>query len=121
MNRDKANATVRARRANNPQYRLTANMGNAMYQSLRDGKAKRSWQELVPYTLDALRRRLESQFTEGMSWENYGEWHVDHIVPKTWFDYESSDDWQFQVCWSLANLQPLWGEVNVRKGNRYAA
>jgi hypothetical protein len=52
----------------------------------------------------------------GMSWDSYGEWHVDHVRPCSLFDQR--DAVQFAECWALSNLQPLWAEDNVRKGNR---
>lgn len=68
------------------------------------------------YSSAQLLQRLESLFKEGMSWENYGEWHVDHIVPVSAFRFLSEEDEQFRSCWSLSNLQPLWAQENMRKG-----
>ena len=50
-----------------------------------------------------------------MSWDNYGEWHIGHIIPKVFFKYKSTDDIEFKYCWSLDNLQPLWAKDNLRK------
>lgn len=61
---------------------------------------------------------LEKEFTDGMTWENYGEWHVDHIRPMASFDFISVDCADFKECWSLSNLQPLWGDENISKGSR---
>jgi hypothetical protein len=71
------------------------------------------------YTIEELMSHLEKQFTEGMTWENYGEWHVDHIKPMSSFKFESVDDPEFKECWKLENLQPLWEEDNLSKGPRY--
>lgn len=62
---------------------------------------------------------LEKQFTEGMTWDNYGEWHVDHKKPMALFQFTSTDDEGFKECWKLENLQPLWGSDNLSKGTRY--
>ncbi len=62
---------------------------------------------------------LEKQFTEGMNWDNYGEWHVDHKKPMTLFNFTSTDDHEFKLCWCLDNLQPLWELDNLSKGVRY--
>jgi hypothetical protein len=77
--------------------------------------------ELLGYTIEELKRHLESQFQEGMTWENYGlkGWHIDHKTPDSWFYYESTNDEQFKIAWSLSNLQPLWAKDNLKKGNRY--
>jgi len=62
---------------------------------------------------------LESMFVDGMSWENYGGgWHVDHILPLSSFEYETTDDDSFKTAWALSNLQPLWASENISKGNR---
>lgn len=61
---------------------------------------------------------LESLFSDGMSWENYGEWHIDHIMPRSMTPYVSLDDENFAKCWKLSNLQPLWALDNMRKGNK---
>ena len=52
-----------------------------------------------------------------MTWDNHGEWHIDHIVPISFFEYDSTDDVEFKYCWSLYNLQPLWSGENLRKYN----
>ena len=53
-----------------------------------------------------------------MSWDNYGEWHVDHIKPISSFNIQEIGDNEFIECWSLNNLQPLWGDENIRKSNK---
>jgi len=72
----------------------------------------------LPYTLEDLMKNLERQFKEGMTWGNYGEWHIDHKIPDCRFDYKSTTDVNFQRSWSLENLQPLWAAENWRK-NRF--
>jgi hypothetical protein len=75
---------------------------------------------LLGFTIQDLKAHLESQFVDGMSWNNYGEWHIDHKTPDSWFSYSSVSDDSFRSSWSLANLQPLWKLDNLKKGNRYA-
>lgn len=53
-----------------------------------------------------------------MSWDNYGEWHIDHKIPDCKFNYISVNDKEFQKCWALKNLQPLWAIENLRKGSK---
>lgn len=103
-----------------PRIRIDNNFSSQIRQSLDRGKAYRSWEVLVGYTLDQLVKHLESLFEDGMTWDNYGEWHIDHRTPRTWFDYERADDPAFRACWALTNLQPKWGRLNMKKGNRYA-
>lgn len=52
-----------------------------------------------------------------MSWENYGEWHIDHIKPCSSFDL--SDPKQQKECFNYTNLQPLWAIDNLKKSYKY--
>lgn len=67
----------------------------------------------VGYTRDELRAHIEQRFLPGMSWANYGEWHVDHVRPKNQFDPTNADD--VRDCWALSNLRPLWALDNLRR------
>jgi hypothetical protein len=59
---------------------------------------------------------LEKQFTSGMSWDNYGKWHIDHIIPCASFDL--TDPEQQKKCFHYSNLQPLWASDNIRKSDK---
>lgn len=123
--REKWRAILRksdAKRRSTPRGRLdnaiSANMSGSL---AKNAKAGRSWQALVGYSMDELIAHLEKQFLPGMTWENYGEWHVDHIVPKSAFNYEAPEHIDFQRCWALANLRPLWALQNISKRDRISA
>ncbi len=108
------------KRDTSPKYRLDENMGTAVWVSLKNKKAGERWETLVGYTIKDLIGHLEKQFDDKMLWDNYGNyWAVDHIKPKSLFDYNSSNDLEFQKCWALENLQPLEKTENIKKGNRY--
>jgi hypothetical protein len=62
-----------------------------------------------------LAAHLEKQFLKGMTWQNIGEWHVDHIVPLASFMISGPDDPALRVAWGLPNLRPLWAKDNLRK------
>ena len=57
---------------------------------------------------------LECRFTEGMNWNNYGEWHIDHIIPLA---SAKSNEELITLC-HYTNLQPLWAFDNLSKGSK---
>lgn len=85
------------------------------------GKKRRGWESLVGYTLEDLRCHLERLFLPGMTWQNMGHWHIDHVRPVSSFNITNCDDLAFRECWSLSNLQPLWAVDNLKKYNKLAA
>lgn len=105
----------------NPKYRLAKRTRTAVYTCLKERNVAkyRFTFELLGYTLEELMKHLEKQFTEGMTWDNYGEWHVDHKIPMARFNFTSTEDNEFKICWAIENLQPLWGPDNLSKGSRY--
>ena len=70
--------------------------------------------DMLGYSAVQLKHHIEKQFKEGMTWENYGEWEIDHIRPVTSF----SESDKPSVVNSLSNLQPLWKEENMEKFNK---
>ena len=73
--------------------------------------------ELVACQAQDLKEHFESLFTDDMSWDNQGEWQVDHIRPCASFDLNDKDQWM--VCFNWRNLQPLWQSENTRKQDNY--
>lgn len=69
--------------------------------------------DMLGYSAVQLKHHIEKQFKEGMTWENYGEWEIDHIRPLTSFSVSDKPS----VVNSLSNLQPLWKEENMKKFN----
>ena len=107
-----------AKYRDDPQCRLQANMSRGIRRSLWGLKGGRSWLRLVGYTTDELRAHLERQFLPGMTWDNYGEWHIDHIIPLSAFNYTKPEHIDFGRAWALSNLRPLWAAENMAKGAR---
>jgi hypothetical protein len=123
-NIDKIRETKRnyekTRKANDPIYKLINNFRTAIYQVLKENQIQKNghYFEILKYSPENLIEHLESKFKDNMTWDNYGEWHVDHIKPISSFQITEIGDKEFMSCWSLENLQPLWGEENIRKSNK---
>jgi len=77
--------------------------------------------ENLPYTIEQLVTHLENHFQEGMDWRNYGryegQWSMDHIYPRSRLPYDSANHPNFQKCWSLKNLRPMWTIDNWTKSD----
>lgn len=108
----------RVRRKSEPSFTINERMSAGIRYSLVAGKQGSSWQNLVPYTLTDLVVHLERQFLPGMSWENRGDWHIDHIRPLASFEFTTPDCPQFREAWALTNLRPLWAKDNLSKNAR---
>ena len=110
----------RNRKARDPLYKLISYFRTAIYQVLKESNVDKygHYFDILQYTPEELITHLELQFKDDMSWDNYGVWHVDHMLPITSFDIREMGDEEFMKCWSLDNLQPMWGEENIRKSNK---
>lgn len=112
---------AKARRSNtkrmkNPIHKLHIYIGNYLRSWLKAGRKNARTFEMLGYTACDLKAHIERQFVRGMSWENYGEWHIDHILPLVGFSSDGITDADIKVAWGLPNLRPLWAKENWRKG-----
>jgi Iap family predicted aminopeptidase len=72
-------------------------------------------QKLLGTKFEKVKSHLEKLFTEGMSWDNYGKWHVDHIMPLV----SAKNKEELYKLFHYKNLQPLWAIDNLRKGGKF--
>ncbi len=105
-------------KTSNPQYRLNHSIRGGIGKSLNGRKNCRHWEDLVGYTFEEFKKHLEALFTYGMSFENYGDWHIDHIIPLSVFNFTTAECLDFKRCWSLENLRPLWAFDNISKSSK---
>jgi hypothetical protein len=111
--REKVNKRMKVRYHTDIGYRLLALIRCRMTALMsRKVKAARTI-ELIGCTQEHLIKHIEMQFKEGMTWNNHGEWHIDHIIPCASFDF--NDPEQQKKCFNWTNLQPLWAEENIKK------
>jgi len=108
------------RKDSDPLYKLVANFRTAIWTVLKESNVDKygHYFDVLQYTPEELIIHLEKQFVPDMTWDNYGIWHVDHKLPITSFDIQEMGDDEFMRCWCLDNLQPMWGEENIRKSNK---
>ncbi len=98
-------------------FKLKHNLRTNVRNSLtKYGYTKKSkTYELIGIDYISFKKYIEAQFKEGMNWENYGEWHLDHKIPISWAKNENE---AIELC-HYSNYQPLWAFDNLSKGNRY--
>jgi hypothetical protein len=114
-NRDSVNQRNSEYKKRNP---LSCFFRGSLKRIFTNWKGGRDKQESIHgYKLSDLTKHIESQFAEGMSWDNRSGWHIDHIKPISLFIKEGVTD--PSVINALSNLQPLWAKDNASKGSKY--
>lgn len=116
QNRDLINKKERNKRKTNYAYKIKKNLRRRVNQVITRNNKSDSTLNLLCCSVYELIQHLEKQFVHGMSWENYGEWHIDHIKPCASFDLSKKK--QQKICFHYTNLQPLWAEDNLRKSDK---
>lgn len=101
-------------------YQINRNIKRAITLSLKGNKNGRHWEDLVGYTLKILIEYLKNTIPEGYTWQDYlqGKLHIDHIIPKSVFNYSTPEHTDFKRCWALENLRLLPAKENQLKGNK---
>tara|TARA_B100000902_G_C27311247_1_gene918538 strand:- start:2681 stop:3691 length:1011 start_codon:yes stop_codon:yes gene_type:complete len=109
-----------------PLYRLKGNLRHRLWGALKAKKAKKNNSTLEYHSARVyeIYNHLESQFTDGMNWENMGTktdgtrgWDIDHRRPCGSFNLKNEDD--IYMCFHWSNLQPLWHTENIKKSDKY--
>lgn len=103
-------------RQKRPHVYIATLLRTRVRQALHGVKKSAKTMELVGCPIQDLLQHLAKQFQSGMSWDNYGKWHVDHIKPCAFFDLTQASEQQ--RCFHYSNLQPLWARDNLSKGKR---
>ena len=100
-----------------PEYKMMVCLRSRVRIALKSGKKAHKTIILLGCTISEARQHLEDQFSNGMTWGNHGQWHIDHIKPCAAFDLR--DESQQLECFNYQNLQPLWAKENLSKGDRF--
>lgn len=99
------------------EFKMKRGLRNSM-RNIKPGFKNSATEEMLACTIEHCCNHLESQFTEGMTWDNMGKggWHIDHIIPCAFFDLSKPS--HQKVCFNWQNLQPLWESDNCAKGDK---
>jgi hypothetical protein len=98
----------------NVDFRLRNYLRRRVRAALKGNPKLETTMKLVGCSIEFLKEHLKSQFTKGMSFSNYGKWHIDHIKPCASFDLSKEEEQK--KCFNWQNLQPLWAKDNLSKG-----
>lgn len=108
---------VKSRSKNDHLFKLSRNIRSLVYNYLRNFNITKSskTESILGCTFLEFKEYIEYQFIENMSWNNYGEWHLDHITP---ISHAKNEEEVFSLNY-YTNFQPMWAKDNMSKGNRY--
>jgi len=113
------NKYLKQRRKNSINFRLEQNYRRRVREVLQKNIKQDKFINLLGCTIEEFKIHLKKQFKFDMNWNNYGQWHIDHVRPCASFDFSKSSN-QYE-CFNYKNLQPLWAEENLRKSDFYDA
>lgn len=106
------------RRKNDSIFKFGGNIRSLIGSSFKRGnnnfKKNSKTESILGCTIKEFRLYIEKQFVEGMSFDNHGKWHLDHIIPIA----SATTEEEIIKLNHYTNFQPLWAEENIRKGNR---
>ena len=116
VQRAKAASYIKKRRRTDINQWLKDRLRKRLWDCLGGSRGYRSI-EITGIPIEGLRQHLESQFSLNMTWENRGQWHIDHIRPWASFDLTKTE--QRKQCFHYTNLQPLWAKDNMTKSDKW--
>lgn len=97
--------------------KIAAMIRSRMHDALKNNYKTGFTVDTAGCNIKQLRQYLESKFQPGMTWENQGQWHIDHIIPLSSFDLSNKK--QLKKACHYTNLQPMWARENLKKNNKY--
>jgi hypothetical protein len=100
----------------NPHFKLKQQLSHRIFMALKGKVKSKRTKDLLGCTIEKLWVHLEKSFKSGMTKENYGKWHVDHIKPCASFDLSKPEEQS--KCFHYTNLQPLWAKENISKSDK---
>jgi Uri superfamily endonuclease len=119
LNRDAIRLSDRERLQNDIAHRLKRNIRARLSCAISRKIKQTSAIDGLGCSIEELKAHLESKFQLGMTWDNYGKWHIDHIKPLSSFDLTKLEE-QLVAC-HYSNLQPLWAQDNLIKSNKFSS
>lgn len=118
LNKEKLNTKTRIRDSfrlkNDIIFKLKKNYRNRLYDYYKGSNRSKTSEKIIGISWNGFKLHIEQQFSSGMTWENYGEWHIDHIVPLS----SGKDKKELEKLFHYTNCQPLWAKENLSKSDK---
>ena len=107
---------MRKKRSGDPLFKLKDSIIGLIYHSIRRNRFKKNskTEKILGCSYELFKEFIENKFKDGMTWENKGEWHLDHIIPIS----SATNEEEIYELNHYTNFQPLWREENISKGNK---
>ena len=117
-NKDLLSQKIKDKKKNDPLFRLSDSIRTLIWISINKMGYKKNSKtnNILGCSFEEFKSYIEEQFNDNMSWENYGEWHLDHKTPVSWAETEE----QIYELNKYTNFQPLWAKDNLSKGNKWS-
>lgn len=114
-NKDKTNLRASNKRKTDPLFKLKCNVRGRTYQAFKMKGVKKESKTAIMLgcSFEELREHLVKKFTKGMTLDNMGLWHIDHIIPLA----SANNEAELIALCNYQNLQPLWAEDNLIKSD----
>lgn len=115
--REKKQTYKKERKKKDPLFNLRVKIASRVYAAFKgQGYSKNTiTQKMIGCSWVELQEHIQAQFTKDMTWDNYGDWQIDHIIP---LGSSIDKDEMIKLC-HFINLQPMWKEDNLAKKNKY--
>lgn len=115
-NKEKRNEYNRKRKLTDPIFKLKHLMNSRMRVFMKSHNITKNNKtfEIIGCSPSVLKEYIENKFQSGMSWDNQGEWHIDHIIPLS----SGKTEKEILMLCHYTNLQPLWAIDNIKKGSK---
>jgi hypothetical protein len=117
-NKEELSQKIKDKKKNDPLFRLSDSIRTLIWISINKMGYKKNSKtsNILGCSFEEFKSYIESQFNDNMTWENYGEWHLDHKTPVSWAETEE----QVYELNKYTNFQPLWEFDNLSKGNKWS-
>jgi hypothetical protein len=104
----------------NLKFKLDKKIKEVIKNSLKNNCKGKYWEKLLGYNANELKKHLQKTIPKGYSWQDYlqGKLHIDHIIPKSTFNYASIENPDFRKCWEFKNLRLLPAKENLKKSKK---